>query len=207
MAADEPVWFPCFGAVPGVNYQTPADVDVSKLRHRGDRPAVFRFQGLPPSLSWGDDDNSTSQSPASAHVLDDDRKSSTQRLLRNLAETLELPGEPSDYHFAIQGVIGALRARRREGPQIFAEIERLCWLDVQLVQAFPAAVSYDRDGVTQFYGVAAFGELLDMYLREGALADAARVLPIADKFGQAWGPSGEQVRARLAALQAEDQSV
>lgn len=205
--ASDPVWFPCFGAVPGVSYATPADVDVSKLRHRGDRPTVFRYQGLPPSLSWGDDNHSTSQSPVSAHVLDDDRKASTQRLLRNLAEALELPGEPSDYHYAIQGVIGALRARRREGPQIFSELERLCWLDLQLIQAFPDSFTYDREGVPEFYGITAFSELLNMYLREGALVDAARVLSIAERFGQASGPLAEQVRTRLAALQAEDASV
>lgn len=44
MAADEPVWFPRLGAVPGVNYETPADVDVSKLRHRGALPTVYRFE-------------------------------------------------------------------------------------------------------------------------------------------------------------------
>ena len=204
MAADEPAWFPRLGAVPGISYETPPDVDVTKLRHRGERPMVDRFEGLSPSLSWGTENYATSQSPVVAHVLVDERKATTSRLLRNLAEALELPGEPSDYHFAVQNVISVLRSRRREGPHIFAELERLCWLDIQLIQACPDAISYDRDGGTQFYGVTAFGELLDLYLHEGALADAARVLPIADRFGQAWGPTAEQVRTRLAALEAED---
>jgi hypothetical protein len=62
------------------------------------------------------------------------------RLLRNLAEALELPAEPVAYHFAIQSVITALRRRRGDGPAVFAEMERLCWLDVHLIRAFPAAV-------------------------------------------------------------------
>ncbi len=201
MGLQDPLWFPRLAAVPGVGYAPPAELDLTKLRRRNARPEVSRYPDLPPTLWWGD----TTESPASAHVLDDARKATTARVLRNLAEVLELPGEPADYHFAIQGVVSQLRSRAGEGPHVFAELERLCWLDLQLIQACPDVVIYDHpDDGPQHAHVTAFKTLLDLYLTEGALGHAARVLPIAEWFGQANTPAAEKARTRMAALAAED---
>lgn len=201
MGMQDPLWFPRLAAVPGVDYAPPAELDVSKLRRRTARPEISRYSDLPLTLWWGD----TTESPASAHVLADARKATTARVLRNLAEVLELPGEPADYHFAIQGVVSQLRSRGGEGPRVFAELERLCWLDLQLIQAFPEAVTYDDpDDGPQHAHVTAFKTLLDLYLTEGALGDAARVLIIAERFGQAHTPAAEKALTRIAALAAED---
>jgi hypothetical protein len=201
MRSQNPRWFPRFADVPGVRYSTPAGLDPSRLPRRGARPKLQRYPGLPPSLLW---DNS-SRSPAGEHLLEDSSKANTARVLRNLAEALELPGEPADYHFAIQGVSALLWSRRAEGSQAFTEMERLCWLDLQLVQACPGAVAYeDHDGRSQFVSIAAFRILLDLYLTEGALGDAERVLGLADRFGNGETPSARRARERCAAFAAED---
>ncbi|SNR86041.1 hypothetical protein [Blastococcus mobilis] len=201
MGLQDPLWFARLAAVPGISYATPAELDVTKLRRRNASPEISRYPDLPPTLWWGD----TTESPASAHVLADSRKATTARVLRNLAEVLELPGEPADYHFAIQGVVSQMRSRGGEGPHVFAELERLCWLDLQLIQACPEVVIYDHpeDG-QQYAHVTAFKTLLDLYLTEGALGDAARVLPIAERFRQGDTPATEKARTRMAALAAED---
>ena len=173
---------------------------MSQLPDRIKRPTLNQYAGSEPSLSWG----GTSASPVHERVFTDKRATPTRRLLAGLAETLELPGEPADYHFAIQGTADVVRSRRREGPPIFAELERLCWLDLDLIQAVPAAVSFKRDGHRHFYGILAFGWLLGIYMREGLSADALRVAAIAERFGAGGLREVEEARTRAAALTTED---
>lgn len=205
MRSQDPRWFPRFADVPGVRYSAPAGLDVARLKQRNVRPTVNRWPDMAPSLSWPMPGGSTSQAPAGGHHLEEPRKATTARVLRNLAEALELPGEAADYHFAIQEVVSLLWSRRAEEPQAFAEMERLCWLDIQLVQAFPDAVTYEhRDGGTQFVSITTFRTLLDLYLTEGALGEAAQVLELADRFGNGDTPSARRARERCAAFAAED---
>lgn len=200
----DPQWFPRFAAISGVTYATPAGLDVGKLKARGTRPRVDRWPDMPPSLSWPMPGGSTSQAPAAGHYLNDPRKATTARVLRNLAEALELPGEAEDYHFAIQNVVSLLRSRRGEGMHVLVELERLCWLDLQLIQAHPQAVRYEhREGHLAYVSVTAFKTLLDLYLTEGALAEADRVVQLAQRFEQDL-PLLDKARARVAALAAED---
>ncbi len=201
MRSSDPRWFPRFADIPGVSYQTPAELDLSRLRHRHDRPEVHRYPDMDPSLWWGN----TSQAPAAGHVLEDPRKATTAQILRHLAEALELPGEPSDYHFLIQNVVGVLWSRRGAEPALFGELERLCWLDLQLIEAFPDTIRYEhRDGGIQVVRVEAFDRLLNVYMTEGALADVTRVLELADRHGNGDVPSARRARERCAAYAAED---
>jgi hypothetical protein len=195
------LWFPRLADVPGVTYTRPTGLDVSKLRHREVRPEVVRHPGLPASLWWGN----TSRAPAGDHYLDDPTKATTAQLLRNVAEALELPGGPGDYHFAIQGVVSLLWSRRAESPKVFAELERLCWLDLRLIQACPEAISYERhNGGMQYYAVEAFDRLMTIYLTEGAVSNAAQVLELADRYGNGNTPSARRTRERCGAFVAED---
>jgi len=199
------VWLPRLGDVPGVRYSPPAGLDISKLKQRNVRPTVNRWPDMPASLSWPLPDGSTSQSPAGAHRLDELREATTARVLQILAETLELPGEPSDYHFGIQNAVSTLWSRRAEGPQMFVEMERLCWLDLRLIQVFPDSVTFERpDSGVQFFSVTTIRTLLDLYLMEGALSDAAGVLELADRFGNGDTPSARRARERCAAFATED---
>ena len=201
MRSPDPRWFPRFADIAGVSYAAPAGVDLARLRHRHARPEVHRYPDMDPTLWWGD----TSRAPAAGHVLEDPRKATTGQVLRTLAEALELPGEPADYHFLIQNVLGVLWSRRKAEPAVFAELERLGWLDLQLIEALPDTIRFEhRDGGIQTVRVEAFEWLLWMYLDEGMLTDAARVLELAERHSNGDGPSARRARERCAAFAAED---
>lgn len=126
-----------------------------------------------------------------------------QARLRQLYESLELPGELLDYHFAIQGGCSELWRLRREEPCVLGEIEHLCWLDIQLIQAYPTLFQAKND--RGFLLITTFQHLLSLYEQEGYLSDACRVAEIAVKFNQQQ-PVFERIKSRLANLKAEGAS-
>jgi hypothetical protein len=208
-----PVWFRRMGDIPGLDYEPLVSIERTKLARHDAEPRVdrYEFKGrVRESLWWDDEDGEGGTSASPAHQvafggLDKDLPTST--LLKRLSEGLELPGEASDYHFAIQGVAGALWNRRNREPEVLGWYERLNWLDIQLVQAWPDAV---RDEFTdaqprrsQFYSVTAFGSLTQLYSREGLLQDALKVARLAEQFNQGENLVAD-VEERLAALRAED---
>jgi hypothetical protein len=197
-----PVWFSRFADIPGIRYATPAGLDLSKLRRRDAVPEINRFDGSA-SLWWETRDGGSTRSPAGDHALGDLRGESVDRIRSNLAEILELPGEPSDYHFALQSAAEALYSRRRQDAFVLDEVEGLLLLDLQLIQAIPATITYDRDGQTGYFVVSAFNRLARMYLTEGRVRDAAWVESIAERFGNA---ERSPARDRAAAMLAEDTS-
>ncbi|MEY9842686.1 hypothetical protein [Streptacidiphilus sp. EB103A] len=198
---DEVQWFPRFTAIPGVQYTPPPGIDVQGVRSRYQlTPRINRYE-FGSSLSWGN----TSASPAQQHALSDPSRPSTSEVLVNLAEALELPGEPSHYHFALQRAAGVLWGRRRQSREMLSAVEHFCWLDLQLVQAVPSAVSSGPDGAGGFYYIEAFDRLLDMYLRDGLLADAVGVAEIAERFGAGELTRAREARERFASVAAEDE--
>jgi hypothetical protein len=110
-----------------------------------------------------------------------------------LREALELPGEPSDYHFALMGVYQALWQRRRNAPELLTEIETLCLLDIHLVEAQPSIVVNVYGNGPRFLQVPAFSQLIQLYEREGFLHAAIDIASRAQPF--------EQQNVRLAELQ------
>ena len=195
----DPVWFPCFAAIPGVDYTAPAGVNAAALPGYGARPEVHRYEAFPPALIWAD----TSESPAREHAYRALRGRSLDALLTRVAEVLELPGEPTDYHYSIQDAIGQLYKRRNREPHALGDMERLCWLDIALVQAQPQAflIGGDNPG---YVTVFAFQRLLELYTREGLLGDAMRVLEIAHRYGATTGRTAQQLPDRYATILAED---
>jgi hypothetical protein len=200
----DPVWFRRFADIPGVRYQTPPALDLSRLKRRNAVPTVHRFEGLEPSLFWETSNGETSQAPAGEHALGDFRGVSIAGLRKNIAEVLELPGEPSDYHFALQSTAGELYGRRRDDPTVLDDVERLCLLDLQLVESCPFAVTWEHEGQTSYFQVSAFSRLLRMYLTEGRVAEAVAVADIAERFDASGLPDVAAARQRAAALAAED---
>ena len=201
MSLFDTVWFPRFGDIPGVTYTTPSTVKLARLKQRTMRPEQTQYRDTPSMLMWG----STSASPANQHFRDEDADASIEGVLTNVAEALELPGIASDYHFGIQGAIEWLYKRRHDTATVYDEVERLCWLDLQLIQSQPQAVSMERDGKTQFFRVVAFQTLITVYSNEGALGDAVRVLDLARRFEQAESSTAEKVRSRHVSVLAEDE--
>jgi hypothetical protein len=123
-------------------------------------------------------------------------------VLQRVAESLELPGQPSDYHFLIQGCALALWNRRRAEPEVLQEVERLCWLDIQLVQARPDAVTHEYSEEWKFFAIAAFATLIELYQREGFLHEALEVAQLGVRYGQTEAVRDELLE-RIKALEAE----
>lgn len=197
-------WFRRFAEIPGVAYEAPG-FDRRRLKGHNAVPEVHtidRDQDVPgprQTLWWG----SGSASPAHDRAFVDWNAMPTAKVLRKVAEALEVPGQPTDYHFAIQGAATALWSRRRAEPEVLDEVERLCWLDIRLIQARPDAISDEYRPEGGFHSVTAFKTLITLYEREGALREALEVATLAERFDQL-GEKAEELRERLAVLEAED---
>lgn len=120
------------------------------------------------------------------------RDASPDDLIRNVYEGLELPGEPADYHFLIQGSAGQLWGHRREEPRVIGEVEKLCWLDIRLVEAWPGAARNQYSDEGEFHVILSFGRLIEIYEREGFLAESLEVAELAARYRQ-----GDEARERL----------
>jgi hypothetical protein len=196
-----PEWFRRFGDIPGVSYTAPAHVDRAALAGCHERPEVHRL-GEEASLWWPQ--GNTSASPVHRRGFDSrPRLDGPHDVVRHLEETLELPGEASDYHFAIQSALGMVLGGRRSDPTVLEAAERLAWLDIRLVQARPEAITSERadrlPDESRFYRVPTFHHLISLYEREGALQEALDVAEIAVRFEQLEAKRDE-IAARLAAL-------
>lgn len=141
-----------------------------------------------------------------------------QTALRQLREALELPGTLSDYHFAIQTSHDSLRGFAREEPWVLEEVERLCVLDIRLINQYPEIITPEpitiedkelrklaaerRQGMRSFAHVTAFHQLIRLYEREGYLREAMDVAKIAQKFEQCPGKV-EEIQERINRIGAE----
>jgi hypothetical protein len=199
-------WFRRFGDIPGVAYMPPSNFDRSKLSGHDAVPEihVYEFDGRRrENLMWRFDGRATSASPAHELAFGSNAVDQpTAEILQRVAEGLELPGEPSDYHFLIQGSAGALWDRRRAEPWALAEVERLCRLDIQLVQALPSAVMADDRAEPKFFRITTFPLLIGLYEREGFLREALEVAEMAVRYGQE-DRLRNQLVERIQAVEAE----
>ena len=190
-------WFPRFGDIPAMVYEPLAWVDRGRIPGHDAVPEAHSTSLVErriESLWWptGSDGGGSSASPAHGRAFGEMRDASPDDLIRNVYEGLELPGEPADYHFLIQGSAGQLWARRREEPRVIGEVEKLCWLDIRLVEAWPDAASNQYSDEGEFYVILSFGTLIEIYEREGFLAEALEVAELAARYGQ-----GDEARERL----------
>lgn len=137
-----PEWFRRFGDVPAVSYESPVWVDRVRLPGHDAVPQVqsIALGGERSETLWWPAETGGgggSASPVHSRAFGDVSNASASELIRNVYEGLELPGEPADYHFLIQGWASQLWGHRREEPRVIGEVEKLCWLDINLVQARP----------------------------------------------------------------------
>lgn len=194
------------GDIPGLDHKAEPSLDRRRLRGHDAVPRIERYGGEP-SLSWqAGPEASTSSSPAHERAFGDDmRDRPTPDILRHLAETLEVPGEASDYHFAIQHAADILWSRRRTEPDVLDQVERLCWLDLRLIEAQPDIVRFEHEGNSGFAQVTGLKTLITLYEREGYLREALAVAERAERFDQLQDKAAE-LRDRLAVLEAEDRA-
>lgn len=196
-------WFSRYGDIPGISYETPTGINVAKVRGAGQRPTVITVGGGEKRLSWDTEDGSSSQGPAAARAFDTDLAGKSSKALeKHLAETLELPGQPKDYHFAIQFIVEELWKRRRQEPEVLAAVEKLCWLDVELVRTRPDAITNEYGDDPRFYRATTLDRLLTLYEREGALVEALEIADVAVRFEQLQDRR-DAIAERLAAFDEE----
>src|SRR5215211_733172 len=198
-------WFRSLADVPRIPYDGSSSIDRSSLDGYNLKPTVseFEYEGkVHRSLHWPAPDGSTSASPAHERAFAD-RDAAPREELRRLEETLELPGELSDYHFAIQGTCQTVFNQRRTDFGLLEEVERLCWLDAALVEAYPSIAEYEPG---KFFRVVGYELLMRLYEGEGYFAEALEVAERSVRLGQEHLlDRAEGLRARLAELEAEDE--
>jgi len=207
-------WFPRLGDVPGIEYVNET-VDRTRLAGHDAIPKIERYEfdgRVHESMSWPMEGGSTSASPAKTWETKPlERETAGQTALRQVRESIELPGTLTDYHFAIQHGHDALRSNAREEPWVFEEVERLCWLDIKLIEQYPetitlepitiqdeelAKLATERRGERRFFAVSAFHQLISLYEREGYLKEALEVATIAERFEQCQGKT-EELKERI----------
>ncbi len=103
---------------------------------------------------------------------DSDSTLSPAQLAADLRLGLCRPGEPSDYHFAIQNCMSLALLGSKRDPDALAWVEWFCWLDIRLVAALPSAARVGGD----FVRMLAFDTLSTIYENEGMLEYAKDVV-------------------------------
>jgi len=82
------------------------------------------------------------------------------------------------------------------------EVEHLCWLDIELLEAYPGVVEYE---LGKFSRVLAYEGLVSLYETEGDFAGALEVAERGMSLGQEYlATQVDRLCARLAELEAED---
>lgn len=209
MVRDDIEWFRRLADVPGVDYGGRPEIDRNRLPGHDATPEVHAFEMdgvVHRSLSWrGLDRGTFSTSSAPARQWRDrstDRK--LPEMVQLLYESLELPGQLSDYHFNLLGTYDVLWNHRSEEPWIPAAIEELCLLDMALVEARMDAVEADSEHAKgDYYVIPGFHHLVRLYEQEGYLQEALAIAHRAAKFGQL-AADVERLTARIQNLEAAD---
>lgn len=199
-------WFRRLGDVPGITYASPG-IDRCTLTGHNAEPVVtqaYEWEGERHEIvAWRWPGGSSQGPPARQHALPPDEQHTADELIRNLHETLELPGELSDYHFAIAGCAGRLWRMRRERPELLEAVEQLYWLDIDLVEAHPEAVAHVLGDDTTYYAVPAYESLISLYETQGYVEEALAVAERGRKFGHG-DHARERLESKLEALEAEE---
>lgn|SRR5579875_2570703 len=202
-------WFRNFSAVPGIGYKGnpglyhPQIPEQALLPKSGSYPMGDTYRN---SVSWPmlSGTGITSASPVQQWTTQPrDGESPAQTRLRQLYEALELPGKLLDYHFAIQGCCSVLWRLHGEEPWVLIELEKLCWLDIRLIQAYPDIARANNE--REFLVVTTMQHLIILYEQEGYLYEALQVAEIAVRFNQQ-KPAFERIKSRIAQLEAEEES-
>jgi hypothetical protein len=198
-------WFKRLADVPGVSYTSSPSVNRAQLPGHDSVPQKQEFDTDVQThhLMWPgpDEGSTTSASPARQHTSERPNEiQDLRRVLQELYEVLELPGQLFDYRFAIQGAYTTIYERRREDLAMLEEVERLCWLEIELLEAYPGVVEYEPGS-----RVLAFRGLASIYETEGDFAAALEVAERGMRLGQEdLATQVDRLRARLAELEAED---
>ena len=166
-------WFRRLADVPGLSYEGSPTVDRRRLTGHDFEPEVLEFELEGESrlaLEWPTPDgDSTSESPVYQRISALSEDLTPREELRWLEETLELPGELSDYYYAIQVACRAIYEGRREDPSLLKEVGRFYQLGMELVESYPKSIEYES------YHMLAYERLVELYAGEGYFHEALEV--------------------------------
>lgn len=200
-------WFPRFAEIPGIQYKPPKGLDFSHLLDRGKVPEIsyYEFDGKKQkSIMWNYGDTTTGSSPANEwKTIPRPGESEATTILRQVYETLELPGTLSDYHFALQRSHGELNRYIAKEYWVSAQVERLCQLNIILIDKYPETISYENDEGIHYSRVTAFNRLQNLYENEGFLREALEIAKIANKFYEQ-NDVIEELKERIKLIESED---
>ena len=196
-------WFHRLADVPNVHYPGSPGVERSRLPGYNATATLhrFTFDGKQhESLTWKTREGETSACPASQwQTTPRPGETPAQTALRQLRERVELPGELSSYHFAIQQAIQELWRLRTQESWALEEMEKLCWLDIRLITRSLKEFQHEDGNLLTIYAV---DRLLTLFEREGYLHEALELAEFAVKLGAGEGLA-EKLRERVALLDAE----
>lgn len=174
-------WYSRLADIPDLAYIPLTQVNRTRLWGVDAKPEVRRLSlgNSHVYFTWPTPDgNSTSASPAHQHGFSIP-DGTPEEVLKRVSETLELPGQASDYHFSIQHAIEQLWRQRKANPALYDQIENLCLLDIDLLEKRTEEI-YGGSVIS----VRAFNTLAGMYENEGRLQDALTVLERGKALGQ-----------------------
>lgn len=198
-------WFPQLETIPGLGYKSPLGSARNKLPGHGAKPTIHEFSVEGKTLTsvmWElPDGGSTSQSPAGAWPGLKGPVAVGPELLQRLHETLALPGNTADYHFAILGACSTIWVNRREHPEMLEDLERLCLLDIRLIEVRPASLQAPNGG--QMARIPTFEYLTRLYEREGLYEKALDIAHRGAALEQG-DDDVERLKRRVNSLREED---
>lgn len=204
---DDENWFSGFAAIPEIDYVAPKGLDFSHLAKMKITPEIsyYNFDGKRrKSVMWNYGETSSSAAPAHGWTATPrPGESEPLFLLRQAYETLELPGKLSDYHFALQRTHDELNKFIEKEVWVASEIEKLCKLNIQLLEKHPETISYENDNGIHYARVTAFNRLISLYENEGYLREALEVAKIATKFDYGY-EKVEEIEDKIKLLESED---
>jgi hypothetical protein len=192
------VWYARMADIPDIRFVGSPGVNRDLLADAHARPEV----GHGRYLSWPSTDGNTSASPAHRRAFSEASPDGGVDLVRWVWEGLEVPGEPSDYHFLLQGAVESFWSNRRVDPGGLQFVETFGHLDLALIEAAPKAVQISDSGRSSgFVRIVSLEILIRLLEREGAFREALVLGRRAQQFGQ--GYWSEDLEAKVAALDEE----
>jgi hypothetical protein len=200
-------WFRRLADAPGLSYEGISTVDRRRLTGHDFEPEVLELEGERRlALEWPTSDgDSTSESPVYQRISSFDEDLTPRETLRWLEETLELPGELSDYYYAIQVACRAIYEGRRGDPSLLEEVERLYLLDMEPVESYPKSVGLELGKPS--YHLFDYEHLVELYAGEGYFHEALEVAERGRRMSQgdlSLSLAVERLRLVLEELQAEN---